>query len=75
MKIKHALFPMAVGLGLFWGCSGEDARRLFETAQLEERQNNRDHAMQLYEELLHTYPESPYAQRSKERLRELKGSQ
>ncbi len=50
------------------GCSGESAKDLYETAQLEELQKNRDHAMQLYEEILQKHPESSYAKKAEERL-------
>lgn len=49
-------------------CSGESARDLLETAQFEERQMNRAHAKQLYEDLIRRYPSSPEAQTAKERL-------
>ncbi len=50
------------------GCSGESAKDLYETAQLEELQKNRDHAVQLYEEILQKHPESAYAKKAEERL-------
>jgi outer membrane protein assembly factor BamD (BamD/ComL family) len=56
------------------GCSGNQGKDLFDTAQLEERQNSNAHAVQLYEELLRKYPDSPYAQQATERLAVLKGS-
>jgi len=52
-------------------CTGDNARELFETAQFEERQNNADHAKQLYREIAERYPQSPYAGRASDRLREL----
>ena len=59
------LLTLALALA---GCSGESARELFETAQLEERQNALDHAMKLYRELVEKHPESEYAPKAKERL-------
>jgi outer membrane protein assembly factor BamD (BamD/ComL family) len=56
------------------GCSGDNAKELFETAQLEERQHNPSHARQLYEELVQKYPQTEYAKRAEQRLRELKPS-
>jgi outer membrane protein assembly factor BamD (BamD/ComL family) len=53
-------------------CSGNNAEELFETAQLEERQNAPDHAKELYQEIVDKYPESEYAQKAKERLSALK---
>ncbi|GBC59871.1 hypothetical protein DENIS_0812 [Desulfonema ishimotonii] len=53
---------------LTFGCSDKRAETLFETAELEELQNNPDHACQLYEELITTYPESKYARSARKRL-------
>jgi len=50
------------------GCSGNDAKELFETAQLEELQNNPDHAIKLYREIIGKDPESEYAGRARKRL-------
>ncbi|RJQ49864.1 MAG: hypothetical protein C4538_01305 [Nitrospiraceae bacterium] len=54
------------------GCSGGSAAEMFETAQFEELQNNRAHAMQLYENIIKKYPESGYAAKARERLSEMK---
>ncbi len=63
------LLTLALALA---GCSGESARELFETAQLEERQNALDHAIKLYREVVEKHPESEYAPKAKERLSALK---
>jgi hypothetical protein len=55
------------------GCSGQDPSDLFATAQFEERQNNREHAVQLYEQIIRDYPRSEVAQRARQRLEELHG--
>lgn len=57
------------------GCSGDSAKELFETAELEVLQNNPKHAQQLYQELLQEYPDSPYAAQAKERLADLQAQQ
>jgi TolA-binding protein len=44
---------------------------LFDTAQLEEKQNNRPHATKLYRQIIEEYPNSPYANQAKSRLAEL----
>lgn len=54
------------------GCGGSKADELFETAQFEEKQNNREHARQLYEEIIKEYPDSTQAVRAKDRLEQLK---
>jgi TolA-binding protein len=53
------------------GCSGDKAKELFETAELEERQMNVPHAKQLYEDVIRLYPSSREAQTARERLAKL----
>jgi len=55
---------------LLSGC-GDKAKDLYDTAQLEEKQNNRPHATKLYRQIVEEYPRSPYAQQAKTRLAEL----
>lgn len=73
---------MTMALRSFWyilallaapGCSGQDPSDLFATAQFEERQNNREHAIQLYEQIIRDYPRSEVAQGARQRLEELHG--
>lgn len=52
-------------------CSGRKAEETFETAKLEELQKNYTHARQLYREIIEKYPNSEYAARAAERLKEL----
>jgi outer membrane protein assembly factor BamD (BamD/ComL family) len=52
------------------GC-GDKAKDLYETAQLEEKQNNRPHATELYRQIVEEHPDSPYASQAKTRLAEL----
>ena len=52
----------------FAACSGNSAEEIFKTAQFEELQNNKEHAEQLYNEIIHKYPDSEYADRAKERI-------
>jgi hypothetical protein len=54
---------------LLVGC-GDKAKDLFDTAQLEEKQNNRPHAAQLYRQILKEYPRLTPIRR-KSRLAEL----
>jgi TolA-binding protein len=53
------------------GCSGDKAKELLETAELEERQMNVPHAKQLYEEVIRLYPSSREAQTARDRLAKL----
>lgn len=55
------------------GCaSGEKkAAELLETARFEEKQNNLEHATQLYNEILKKYPSAPAAKEAAARMGEL----
>ena len=55
---------------LLAGC-GDKAKDLYDTAQLEEKQNNRPNATKLYRQIVEEYPNSPYANQAKSRLAEL----
>jgi outer membrane protein assembly factor BamD (BamD/ComL family) len=63
-------FLAACVLLLLVGC-GDRAKDLYDTAQLEEKQNNRPHATKLYREIVEEYPNSAYANQAKTRLAEL----
>lgn len=52
-------------------CTGDKAKELLETAELEERQMNLSHAKQLYEEVLRLYPSSKEAETARARLAKL----
>ncbi len=52
------------------GCGG-GAQELLDTAQLEETQNNRPHARELYRRLVEQYPGTPQAKQAALRLAEL----
>ena len=56
------------------GCNGSKADELLETAQFEEKQNNRDHARQLYETILRDYPGSEAARKAQEQLDRIKAA-
>ncbi|QTA92799.1 tetratricopeptide repeat protein [Desulfonema magnum] len=58
----------------FSGCSGNNAKELYDTAKLEELQNNPEHARQLYQELIKKHPKSEYAKIAKNRLSALQKS-
>jgi outer membrane protein assembly factor BamD (BamD/ComL family) len=57
------------------GCTGQKAAELYETAQFEEKQNNPEHAAELYEEILRKYPDSEFAQKARARLTEIRGGE
>lgn len=56
----------------FTGCTGDNGKQLFETAQFEEKQHNLEHAKQLYEEISRKYPDSDYGKKAAVRLGALK---
>jgi hypothetical protein len=55
---------------LLVGC-GDKAKDLYDTAQLEVKQNNRPHATKLYRQIVEEYPDSPFTDQAKTRLAEL----
>ncbi len=67
MKRLVLILVMIAALSIA-GCSGSNAKELFETAQLEELQNNPDHAIKLYREIIEKNPESEYAGKARKRL-------
>ena len=66
MRRFLAVYPLL----LLIGC-GNNAKDLYDTAQLEEKQNNRPHATKLYRRIVEEYPNSPHANQAKTRLAEL----
>lgn len=50
------------------GCSEKGAQELYTTAQFEERQNNLQHAKDLYQDIITKYPASNYALDAQARL-------
>lgn len=76
MRQRHwrwwGVLLMATLLATVWGCSDNRAAELFETAKLEELQNNPSHAIELYEELVSKYPDSEVAVKARQRLADLK---
>jgi TolA-binding protein len=54
-------------------CSVDKSKELMETAQFEEKQNNREHARKLYQEIVSKYPNTPLAKQAEERLAVLAG--
>jgi outer membrane protein assembly factor BamD (BamD/ComL family) len=65
--VKTFIVILALSLTLP-ACSGNKASELYETAKFEELQNNREHAVQLYEQIIDGYPSSDYAVKAKDRI-------
>jgi hypothetical protein len=53
-------------------CGNNAAQEIFDTAKLEELQNNPEHALTLYQEIIKKYPSSPLAPQAQERIKALK---
>jgi outer membrane protein assembly factor BamD (BamD/ComL family) len=70
---KATLFAGLLMTMFLAACSGDHGRQQLETAQFEEKQNNRDHAIKLYEEVISKYPGTDNAKIAQERLSALKG--
>lgn len=59
----------AVALALaLTGCPGSGAQEMLETAQLEEVQDNLENARKIYRKIVEQYPDSPQADKARERL-------
>jgi outer membrane protein assembly factor BamD (BamD/ComL family) len=71
---KYVLILAAVCSMAVTACSGDQGKQQLETAQFEEKQNNREHALKLYEEVVTRYPGTPNAKTAQDRLNALKGS-
>ncbi|MBF0119707.1 MAG: outer membrane protein assembly factor BamD [Desulfobacterales bacterium] len=70
MKRNIFVSLMFIFLTIFT-CTGNNAKELFDTAKLEEIQNNKEHAQKLYQEIIKKYPNTEYAKNAQERLRDL----
>lgn len=66
--MKKIVLLMMLVLAFAGACSSDKSKELFETAQFEEKQNNKEHAKQLYQEIVDKYPDSPLAKQAQERL-------
>ena len=67
MKRIILMLMLVIALAIS-GCSDNKAQELFETAKLEELQDNQDHAKQLYQEIIRKHSNSEYAKIAQERL-------
>jgi len=70
---KQILILLAVCCTALTACSSDGGKQQLETAQFEEKQNNKEHAVKLYEEIVTKYAGSPNAKIAQERLNALKG--
>lgn len=67
------ILPVAflAAFALVSGCSNR-AAEIYDNAQFEEVQNNKEHALKLYEEIVRKYPDSEQAKKARERLAALR---
>ncbi len=72
--MKTTILVSLLSALLLAGCtSGEKkAAELLETARFEEKQNNREHATKLYQEIIRNHPGSAASKDAAARLDELK---
>ena len=70
---KYVLILLTVCCTALTACSNDQGKQQLETAQFEEKQNNREHAVKLYEEVVTKYAGSPNAKIAQDRLNALKG--
>jgi TolA-binding protein len=70
--MKKSLVVMAL-LSALAACSNQ-AAELYETAKFEELQNNKDHAIKLYRDIIEKYPDSMQAKEAAKRLAEIQAS-
>ncbi|GAW65795.1 lipoprotein [Geoanaerobacter pelophilus] len=68
MKKTALLMMLLLTLATACSSSEDKSKELFQTAQLEENQNNIEHAKQLYKEIVTKYPKSKLAKQAQERL-------
>ncbi len=71
MKINRFMAMVFLGIALV-ACSSGNAQQLLETAQFEEKQNNKEHATKLYQQIVAKYPDAAQAKIAQERLNALK---
>jgi regulator of sirC expression with transglutaminase-like and TPR domain len=71
MHISKLLLALLCLTALLIACSADPAE-LLDTAQLEERQHNPAHAMELYEEIVAKHPHSEAAEVARARLEVLR---
>lgn len=70
--MKKILVVMALLFALT-ACSNQ-AAELYETAKFEELQNNKDHAIKLYRDIIEKHPDSMQAKEAAKRLAEIQAS-
>ena len=70
--IKYFVLGLILIFSLALASCSNKAAEMLETAKFEELQNNKEHAIELYDEIIRKYPDSEQAKKAKERLGELR---
>ena len=69
MRRLFILVSLLLALGA--AACGNEAKEMFDTAEFEELQNNKEHARQLYRRIIERYPDSQFARKAQSRLKEV----
>jgi TolA-binding protein len=69
---KFILILLFICCTALTACTNDQGAQQLEIAQFEEKQNNREHAIKLYEEVVSKYAGTPNAKFAQERLNALK---
>lgn len=72
MKITTIVFMLSISLLSACSSGEKKAAELLDTAKFEEKQNNREHATKLYNEIVQKHPSSKAAGEAAARLEELR---
>jgi hypothetical protein len=70
-RMRQVVMVIMFGLLITAGCAKDGGQALLDTAQLELKQNNLEHAVQLYWQVLEKYPNSKYAKIANKQLVEI----
>ena len=70
MKLFVSALTILLSVSMF-GCTGDKAKELMDTAILEEKQHNTEHARKLYQEIIQKYPDSPLARDARKKLSDM----
>ena len=69
--MRSVMIVLLFGLLIVAGCFKDGGQALIDTAELELKQNNLEHAVQLYWQVLEKYPNSKYTKIANKKLLEI----
>lgn len=73
--MKKIFYFVLLLLQLILVSCGDSPKELYETAEFEVLQTNYPHAIKLYQEIIDKHPNSNFAEKSRERLEEIRVKQ